>query len=269
MIKNSIKFVFVFGLLLNFLSCSNEPLEGEFPENVNPDNPTNPGTPTEPGEGSTGDYWPTAIDNIWYYETENADGSINENDYQILSETSVDGLPAYELDEFFVASQLESAGAAGEVTGYLIKNEGNYIFYNPGFEMVEEGAELSLSEFSYVFMKDYLEEGESFTESFVFNFTSSFDGGGEIGGFEPIEIEIEADLVITIVERDFEMTINEETYQNVIHLMIESTSTDSEFGESFTYTTEVYFAEDIGPIKILDENETEGFDSEIISYELN
>ena len=72
---------------------------------------------------------------------------------------------------------------------------------------------ISLDEFSYIFMKDYLEAGESFTESFVFNFTSSFDGGGEIGGFDPIEIEMTADLEITIVERDFEMTINEETYQ--------------------------------------------------------
>jgi hypothetical protein len=269
MYKYPIHFIFALAIVFSFTSCDNEPLDDDFPVNQNP-NPNNPGSPTDPGEGSTGDYWPTAVDNIWVYDTENADGSTNENDYEMISETTFEGLPAFELDNFFVQSQLDAFDDPTiELTGYLIKNEGNYSYYVPGSETNELGFMTTFQPLNYVFFKDYLEEGESFSDSFTFSLTISFEGDEDGIDFEPIDVSTTLDYTITVVQRDYEMTINEETFENVIHLNFASSYFDEEFNQTISSESDVYFAKDIGPIKIVDQNPTEGFTSEITSYELN
>lgn len=129
-------------------SCDNEPLEGDFPTNTT--NPTNPvaGPPTQPGEGSTGDYWPTALGNIWLFNTVFEDGTSSENDYEIIGQTFYDGIPAYQLSDFITPSvefngfddslfeSLDLELPEVENLSYLIKNEGNYAIYYEGFEFV-------------------------------------------------------------------------------------------------------------------------------------
>jgi hypothetical protein len=268
MIKYPFQILLALVFVFSVTSCENEPLEGDFPINSNPTNPNNPGSPTDPGEGSTGDYWPTAVGNTWNYDTLNEDGSTNENDYQILSETTFEGLPAFELDNFFVQSQLDATDVDLELPGFLIKNEGNYTYFFPGLEDNNEGFVTSLAPIAYVFFKDYLSAGESFSDSFETIFSISYVGEEEID-FDPIESTTILNYTATVVQRDFEMTINDETFANVIHMNFTSSYFDVEFNQTISSETNIYFAEDVGPIKIENITPGEAFDSEITSYELN
>ncbi|WP_127844210.1 hypothetical protein [Psychroflexus aestuariivivens] len=270
MIKNSIKIAFVFGLLISSISCSNEPLEGEFPDSLDPNLPSNPGSPTEPGEGSTGDYWPMAVGNTWVYNVE-SNNSSSENEYSVNSETTIEGLPAYQIDNFISDAGVETPDLPVEQDfdqpdNYVIKNEGNYYNLLESFSFEENGISLSISGFNYVFLKDYLEEGQSYSSDFDFTYTSSIDIEG-FEDFEDIEFTQNFNYEMTMVERGMILEVNEVEYEDVIHIEIVLTISQEGLEETITDTSEVYLAKDIGPIRII--NESEGSTSDLISYELN
>lgn len=294
MLKKYISILCLFFVFTSYLSCDNEPLEGDFPSSQNPVNPDNPNTenpdtsspPTAPGEGSTGDYWPTAVGNKWNFETTNADGTTTENNYEILSETTYDGIPAFELSTFLFDDQLAfdfdfSDFPIGEIeapelsnTGYLIKNEGNYGYYSTSLDVSFGDLSMSVSPFGYVFFKDYLLEGESFESGFTYETTFGIDPDSEFADlgldFSDMSTVIESDFESTIVGRDIEMTVNEVNFSEVIHLRFNTTYVDDTNNEILTGVSEIYLAKDIGPIKMVyTENDELGFESSILSYELN
>ena len=95
---NSIKKLSAFAILFltfGLTSCSDvEPLDPAVI--VNPTNPSNPSNPTNPGT-STGDYFPTALNNSWTYKQ----GGVIQPIMKIVSINSIGANTYYTFNEAF------------------------------------------------------------------------------------------------------------------------------------------------------------------------
>lgn len=209
-----------------FYSCETESLDSDLLQQEI-DNPTNPTNPTNPG--ASGSYWPYAINNEWEYE--------NASDNQTMKIISTE---TYQGNSYFKVDNLFGAGnnVAGSFVFLLRYDNGKYRLNTRGTLITPPGA---IAPYEYSVLRDDLPAGGTWTETAeqVTTYTGI-----------PTAITMTNTYQGTILEKGVSVTVAGETYPDVIHSKMVSTSTMTGFPMPPTVvTTEYWFAKNVGPVK--------------------
>ncbi|PWA04735.1 BF2992 family fimbrillin-A clan protein [Flavobacterium psychrotolerans] len=218
----------LFFAALSITSCSDEPIDPSINLNTG-------------GGSSTGDFWPTAINNEWVFKL---NGNVQES-MKIVSMNTLGNNTYYTFNKV-------SGSASG--TQRIRKSNGDY--YLKMEDVSTAGATTTGSE--TILLKDYLLVGGTWNDSYVQTTTYS--------GIPPIALNVST--VSTIIEKDATLSINGKTYNNVIK--IKRIQTVSGISSPSSSTTSYYwFAKDVGPVKMTNEFNSQVTTQELFSYKLN
>lgn len=224
----SITALLLFFAALSITSCSNEPADPSI--NLN-----------NGGGSSTGDFWPTAINNEWVFKL---NGNV-QDPMKIVSMNTLDNNTYYTFKEV-------SGSASG--TQRIRKSNGDY--YLKMEDITTAGATTTGSE--TILLKDYLPVSGTWNNSYVQTTTYP--------GIAPIALNVS--IVSTIIEKDATLAINGKSYTNVIKIKrIQTVS--SIFYPSASTTSYYWFAKDVGPIKSTNEYNGQVTTQELFTYKLN
>ncbi|RYD93606.1 MAG: hypothetical protein EOP54_18895 [Sphingobacteriales bacterium] len=242
-------FLILFSAIL-FTSCDSESIDPELSgvddggDNGGIDNGGGNGNGGNNGSTS-GDYWPMALNNKWVF---NSNGM--EEEMKITGTQTVEGTSYYKVNQLF-----SSAGVVGNATTLLRKNNGSYAVrigvVIPG---TQGGPTITISPYEFIILKDNLAVGQTWTQNVTQ--TTSYS----IPGIPPIEMVV--NYTGTIVEKDATITVNGETYTNVIKSKLVQTYTGG------AMTTNYWFAKNTGPVKA-ESTTTGGVNSTLVSYDVN
>lgn len=245
--------VILFVAAFQTISCDVEPIDPAVLSDT-PTNPTNP-NPTDPGDGGTssGDYYPTALDNKWTYSQ---DGT--SFDMKMISINSIAGNTYYTFDSLFGAGE----GMIGSATGRLRKSGGNYHMRIEDIVISGMGLvpDMTISGNETIILKDNIELNQTWTQDYVQ--TTSFA--------DPLFPDITMNVHITgkILEKESTVTVGGTTYEHVIKTSYVQEASGVGV-EAETVTTYYWFAKDIGPVKIEMVDADGTTLTELQSYDLN
>ncbi len=215
------------------VSCSDEPVDPTLAAQIAANNnSTNNGTNGTSGT-SSGDYLPLALNNVWNYQIYNA---TTIKDYKINAIESIDGKTYYRLNHA-ITSLDNPLITESDVTVHLRKLNGDYFqrtYVHSTATATSPG--ITIEPFELIILKDYLNVGESFTQTVNTNVTTTFMGTSTTA-VQP------ATYIITMIARDLTVTVGSTTYTNVI----KTKTTDDSGSYSFDW-----FAKNIGWIKSVD-----------------
>jgi hypothetical protein len=221
-----------------FLSCDSsiEPVDPAL--NVPPENP---------GGGTTGDYWPMAVNNSWTFVNE----GVNQAPMKIIATESINNSTYYKYDTF-VGLSTEGQGFVGTV--WSKKVNGDYIIRQEATIPAVPGMpSITISPMEIIVLKDFLEVNGTWTQNFTQTTT--------IEGLPPIQTAV--GIVGKILEKDIEFTVNGVSYENVIKVeLIQNTQ-----GE--TLTNYYWFAKNIGLIKYNNIALEENLEYDLVTYTVN
>lgn len=238
---------FAFGVT----SCSDvEPLDPAVIVNPNPSNP-NP-NPTNPGI-STGDYWPTALNNSWTFN----DTGVLQPPVKIVSINSIGS------DTYYTFNQALGGGSsfAGEATTRLKKSGGSYFYKLEDITIPATAGVpgITITGFENIILKDNVPVGSTWTGNYVQ--TISYTDPS----FPTMTTNVS--YVGSIVEKDVSITVLGETYVNVIKVKMVQTSDSAD--APVNDTSYYWFAKDVGPIKYTIEDEDELSNADLVEFTLN
>jgi len=220
---------------------------------------TNPGT--EPGT-STGDYFPFAINNQWTFKQ---DGELNDP-IKIVATQSVNGKTYYKVNYFF--SSTGSAETDGIAT-QLFRKEGSDYIQRISLKMpAMEGMTITVSPVEYVFLKDNLNAGQTWTYSTLQ--VTSYDMPDSPIPLPDVKMKITIDGKVT--EKNTTATVNGVTYNDVMKVIVKQTALIVEVPGEFPptiSTSEIWFAKNIGPIKAIITSEGSVSTQELDSHTVN
>lgn len=242
-LKNISAFALLFVAVL-FTSCSIEPYEGAIP-GANPTNTSGGGG----GGQSTGDYWPTAINNQWLFSV----NGTNQTPLKIVSLDVIGGNNYYTFNS-------QSGGGASQVTrirksngDYFLKSEDVVIAAQPGVPgSTSTGTERIL-------LKDYLNVGGTWTYNYVQTTTYT-------DPTYPV-ISLGFNIVSTIVEKNVAATVNGHNYTDVIKVKVIQNINNN--GVTSASTQYYWFSKNVGPIMISSEYNGATTTQNLASYILN
>ncbi len=176
---------------------------------------------------STGDYWPTAVNNIWNY----SDGTTS-TPAKIISTNG-----GYYLFDNFVGNT--SGGTAANSPTSIKKDNGDY-YVKYGTIQFSGTFAGTMSGFEMIILKDYLAVGG--TWSTTYSQTLNLNG-------IPPTTTTTTDTG-TIMETGISLTIGGVTYTNVIHVKHNLVSSGSQSVPEFHY----WFSKNVGLIRYNDNN---------------
>ncbi|NMH29170.1 hypothetical protein [Flavobacterium silvaticum] len=238
-----------------FTSCEVEPLDPAVLTET-PQNPTDPTNPTNPGDDtpSEGDYWPAALNNSWTF-----DNGTGEYDMKIVSINSIDGYTYY---TFNPQTGTSGSGMTGTTTVRMRKAGGNYYYKYDDVVIAAEGEipGSTTTGSEVIILKDNIAVGQTWTQSYTQTTTYT-------NSSLPV-ISITNNITGTIVEKGATVTVDGESYSNVIKTKVVNNAVMMGVPAG-TSTSYYYFSKDVGPIKF----ETEGLGtvstSDLVEYTLN
>lgn len=199
--------------LLSLTSCSFEPLVPAIDSQAN----------------SSGDYWPTAINNNWSYQR---DGSLYTT--KIASTETVNGQLYYK----FLPQNSTVSTATLTATTSLNKKSGVYKLKFDDLNINANGFTGTQTGYEFIILKDNLAVGETWSGSYTQ--TTTYTG-------IPV-ITTNTTYTGTILEKNTSETVNTITYTDIIKVKI--TQTTAITGSiATTIATEYWFAKKIGVIK--------------------
>lgn len=223
--------------LFTIASCSDEPVDSVLAAQLDEYNSNNSGGNNNGGAvTATGDYLPLALNNVWNYQINNA---TTIKDYKINAIESIEGMTYYRLNHA-ITSLDNPLISESDVTVHLRKLNGVYYqrtYVHSTATATSPG--ITIDPFELIILKDFMNVGESFTQTVNTNVTTTFMGVTTTS-VQP------ATYVIKMIARDLTITIGSTTYTNVI----ETKTTDESGGYSYDW-----FSKDIGWIKSVDYDE--------------
>ncbi|WP_298393156.1 hypothetical protein [Flavobacterium sp.] len=234
-----IKILSIFTILFaafSFVSCDNEPIDPTLLQQVNSGgNNAGGGSGGSGGSGggtSSGDYWPTALNNQWIYSL----NGVPQQPMKMVSVNSIGGFTYYTFNQATGAG----GGATGTGVSRLRKSSGDYFIKLEdmnisagGFNGVQTGYEMLL-------LKDYLTAGSSWTGSYS-QTTTYTDPSFPV-------ITQNTNYTGTILSTGNTEVVDGETYTNVIKMKLSQTTSINGVTSSAA-DTEYWFAKNVGPIK--------------------
>ncbi|MEN9489178.1 MAG: hypothetical protein RL494_1443 [Bacteroidota bacterium] len=239
-IKNIAAFLFLFTAAL-FTSCTVEPYTGPIP---NPNNPNN--LPPDP---STGNYWPSAINNQWVF-------SLNGVNQAPLKMVSYDLVGANNYYTFGA----QASGAVSQITR-LRKLNGDYYLKSEDVVIAAQGAipGSTSTGTERILLKDYVPVGDSWTTDYV-QTTTYTDPAYPV-------VTTNFNIVSTILEKGSSLTVNGQVFNDVIKLRMVQNATFS--GQTTSSISYYWFAKNVGPIRIETSSGTSTYNQDLVSYILN
>ncbi|OIQ30262.1 MAG: hypothetical protein BM564_02490 [Bacteroidetes bacterium MedPE-SWsnd-G2] len=266
-------FLSIFTVCFAFYSCEVESLDSDLAENAGNNNNNN-NTDGPAGGDSTGDYWPLAVGNNWVYNTLENGAAGAPTTMEVSGTEMINGNSNYAFSSL-LGNSISGTGGEQleglEASVYARKNGGDYIV-----TVGEVNAEfpglysLSMTGYSYIMLKDYLEVGSTWTQNVqtTTTFTMFTDDFPEIP-----EIILDNEISNEIMEVGGTIEVEGVTYDNVITVKSVMNS-----GSALDPSTQVssesyyYFAKDVGIVKAetttLNEGVTSTSSNTLNSYEL-
>lgn len=195
-------------------------------------------------ENSTGDYWPTTVDNNWVFTQ---DGE--ETTMKIIGIDEIDGAKYYKFNQMVGAT----ASIGAETSVWIKKNKGDYYIKMGEINIDYAGYTGKMTGYQFIFFKDYLEVNQ--TWSGTYTNTTSFN----IPNFPAMITTV--NYTGKILERGSTLTVNDINYKDVIKFSL--TQKASVSGQASSETVTNYcIAKNVGVIKM----ETNGTVSKLKSY---
>lgn len=233
----------IFALLIattTMTSCENESIDSD----IDLTNPENPG-----GGNPSGDYWPTAINNQWVF----SQNGVAQAPMKLI------GTEVFSGKTFYKFAPISGSGGQTSATAstYLNKTNGVYTFKTGDLNISSQGITGMQSGFEYVMFKDNLAVGESWTGTY--NQTTTFSGLPAMTQTTTYKG--------TILEKDATVTVDGETYTNVIKMNMKQETIITGMSLSIV-NTEYWFAKDVGPIKTKSYTGTTTYENILIDYTL-
>lgn len=230
------KILAVFAVMISaasLVSCSNgtEPLD--------------PAINTNNGGGNgtlSGDYWPAAVNNEWTFSR----NGIQQPPMKMIGTDNFAGATYYKFAP-------QGSGSAASATTWLNKNSGVYTLKTGDVNLNVGGLTGVQTGYSMVLLKD-IAVGQTWTGTY--NQTTTYSG------IPPIQQT--TNYTGSILEKDITMTVDGETYTNVIKMnMRQETSTS---GSVSITNTEYWFAKNVGPIKTITYSSGGAYQSILTDY---
>lgn len=250
--------IFLLFVGFSFVSCDVEPIDSavlnqnDTTNNGGGNNNTGGGGNNTGGGGnntgggsSSGDYWPTAINNQWTY---NQNGSVIAPN-KIIGTDVFNGATYYKFTQASGGSG--STTAAG--TSWLNKNAGVYKIKIDDLIIDAGGITGTQSGYEFIALKDNLAVGQSWNGTY--SQTTDYPG---VATFVQTSNYTGTILAIGATE-----TVNGEVFNNVIKMKLHVETNLS--GSISVQDVEYWYAKDVGPIRTLGT----GFDSILVDYILN
>ena len=202
------------------------------------------------GGTSSGDYWPTAINNQWTF----IQNGITQEPMRMIGTDTFNGATYYKF-----APQSGSGGAstATDVDTWLNKNNGNYSLKTGDIDISTGGLSGVQTGFEYIILKDNLAVNQTWN--------GTYSQSTSYSGMPPIVMT--TTYTGKILEKDVAATVNGRNYTDVIKVNI--TQQTSFMGISSDVITEYWFSKNVGPIKTKSIVEGQTFESLLVNYTLN
>lgn len=214
---------------------------------TNPIDPEQPGQPGQPGGGGTssGDYFPMAVGNKWEYS------NLTELS-EIVSTQTIEGNLYYRMTGGIINAQ----DLTEDAEDYVRKENGNY-YAKVNYPSLGQSVEM-------IILKDYLNVGQSWNESFEIVLDDTPD--------EVTELTV---TTTSTIEFKGSYTVNGVNYPDVIKVASEVSSELLYNGEPFGENEppllhEYWYAKDVGLIKLRIEETSDEPEElhELLDYEL-
>jgi len=237
----------IFALIIagtSLTSCDNEPIDSAI-DSSNPGNPSNPG-----GGSASGDYWPTAINNQWTY----SQNGTAQPPMKII------GTDTFNNKTYFKFAPLSGTGtgSTASATTWLNKNNGVYTLKTGDLDIGVPGMSGTMTGFEYVILKDNIAVNETWNGSY--SQTTTYTG-------LPAMAQT-TNYIGKILEKDATVTVDGETYTNVIKVHMNQQT--SLMGTSFAViNTEYWYAKDVGVVKTKTFTGTGSYESILTDYILH
>ncbi|CAM3535219.1 hypothetical protein FLGE108171_02050 [Flavobacterium gelidilacus] len=246
----SFKSLIVLFSIVSFISCEIEPLDSAIDlDALNQNNSNNPNENGSTGGVSTGDYWPTALNNQWVLERD----GVTQQPLKII------GTETFNTKLYYKFEEVTDGTGGNSVTAYsfLNKNNGDYTYKVDNTTLDIGGLTGTQTGFEYIILKDYLDVNGTWSGSYTQTTTYT--------GIPPIVLTV--NYQGTILEKNATLTVPSGNYSNVIKCRIVLNVSNQ--GTTSTTTTDYWYAKDVGPIKSVTTSGGTTTTSDLISYILN
>jgi len=232
----SIVTLFVLTVAFTTISCDNEPVD--------------PALDLSSGGGSSsGDYWPTAINNEWIMERD----GVALDPIKIIGTGNFGGQTYYK----FAPQSGSGSTTSGSVTNWLNKNNGVYKLKTDDIVINAGGLTGTQSGYEFIILKDNIAVGQTWTGSYTQTTTYS--------GIPPITLTI--NYTGTILAKNVSATVDGETYNDVIKVsFVQNTSMAGV--PPTTINSEYWFAKNVGVIKSISNDSGNIYESILVDYTL-
>ena len=233
----SILTLFVLSLAFTTVSCDNEPVD--------------PALDLSAGGGgsSSGDYWPTAINNEWIMERD----GVALDPIKIIGTGSFGGQTYYK----FAPQSGSGSTTSGSATTWLNKSNGVYKLKTDDININAGGLTGTQTGYEFIILKDNIAVGQSWNGSYTQTTTYT--------GIPSITLTI--NYSGTILAKNVSATVDGETYNDVIKVsFVQNTTMPG--APPTTINSEYWFAKDVGVIKSVTNNSGVILESILVEYTL-
>lgn len=190
------------------------------------------------------DYWPMKVDNQWVFKKD----GVSQPAMKITGTDIFGGVTYYAYSNLF-GTTLNGAGFSGTIhsrkqgSGYYIRQSAT----------VAGPPSVTVDPIEFLILRDDLPVGGTWTETLT--------QVTHIGTFPPQESEVQT--LGTILEKGGSLTVNGQTYQNVIKASLVQTV------DGVENTNYYWFAAEVGPIKVINNMNGTETTQELESYIVN
>lgn len=230
------------------ISCDNEPIDPVLSSGGSGGG-SGSGSGSSGGGSSSGDYWPTALNNVWNMERD----GVALDPIKIIGTGTFGGQTYYKFEPQSGAGNSTS----GTVTNWLNKSNGVYKLKTDDIVINAGGLTGTQTGYEYIVLKDNLEAGGTWNGSYSQTTTYS--------GIPPIQMN--TNYTGTILEKNVTATVNGETYSNVIKVrMLQNVSMMG--APATTVDSEFWYAKNVGIIKSTTTSAGVNYVSVLVDYTL-
>ena len=248
--------LFLIFAAFTFTSCENEPIDSSIELNNGGNNGGgNNGGGNNGGGTSTGDYWPTALNNQWVFKLD----GVQQPPMKIISINSISGSTYYTFDTLFGQG---SMGTLGSATTRLKKNSGDYYIRLEDLNLnLGNNLTAVMTGFEYILLKDYLNVGQTWNG--VYTQTTNYSDP------QIPDITQTTNYTGTIMETGGTLSVNGTSYPDVIKVRIHQSTTFPGLPTPSIVDSDYWFAKDVGPIKAINVAEGSTTTNDLMSFILN
>ncbi|PXY46206.1 hypothetical protein [Flavobacterium hydrophilum] len=189
-------------------------------------------------QNSTGDYWPTSVDNNWVYTQDTDEISI-----KIIGTEDVNGSKYYGFNQLDIFGNATGDAVHNGQPFSIKKNKGDYYIKVGEKNTNVGGVTTKITEYEFLFFKDYLDVNQTWTGTY--NYIKS-----NKASFLPIQLT-EGTYTGEILEKGISLTVNGTVFKDVIKFRFTQSIDDVTLNvwPAWDYSSDYWIAKNVGIIK--------------------